>query len=272
MVKTRKMRQRGKGKRRTTRYGIKNMVGCSKNLGNSMCGNCGANCLCGANCNCPKGCKGNCYLNRPISKHKRGGMGCGPNGCPIPALSWTRMNQFRGGSKEGMFPLSSVPNGPSSYGPILGVGQNGGTCGGQCAVQSGGTCGGQCAVQSGGVYYKPGGLVPGPFVGEPWGAEIDKWPGVNNVGADHTYLASYKDVINNDPALQMKLGGRRKRGRKTVKRGGGIIPQDLVNLGRDLSFNLNSAYNSLNGSPSPVNPLPYKDQLMGSTRMGYNKF
>jgi hypothetical protein len=47
---------------------------------------------------------------------------------------------------------------------------------------------------------------------------------------------------------------------KSIK-GGGLIPQDLVNLGRSFTFNLNSAYNSLGGYTAPVNPLPYKDQL-----------
>jgi hypothetical protein len=267
---------------------MKNMVGCAKNLGNSVCGNCGVNCLCGSNCNCPKGCKGNCYLNRPIGKKKHGGTGCGcgPNGCPIPALSWAKMNQFHGGSSNGVFPISSIPNGPSSYEPILGVGQNGGSCGAQCAVQQGGLNavqqgglnavqqGGLNAVQQGGTFYKPGAPVPGPFVGSPWGTSINKWPGVNGVGADRNYLKNYKDVINNDPALQMKLGGKKKRSKKHqyLKRGGGIIPQDLVNLGRDLSFNFKSAFNSLNGYSAPTNPLPYKDQLMGTTKLGFNSF
>jgi hypothetical protein len=277
------MRHKSKSKGKSRRNRMKNMVGCAKNLGNSMCGNCGVNCLCGANCNCPKGCKGNCYLNRPIGKKKHGGAGCGPNGCPIPALSWARMNQFRGGASEGIFPISSVPIGSSSYGDILGVGQNGGSCGGQCAVQQGGASavqqggasavqqGGASAVQQGGAFYKPGAPVPGPFVGSPWGTSINQWPGVNGVGADSNYLKNYKNVINNDPALQMKLGGKGKRNKKHkyLKRGGGIIPQDLVNLGRDLSFNFKSAYNSLNGYAAPTNPLPYKDQLMGTTKLGF---
>jgi len=244
------------------------MVGCSKNLGkgNSMCGNCGPNCLCGTNCNCPKGCKGNCYLNRPIHNKKHGGaVGCGPNGCPLPPMSWTRMNQFHGGgSKEGMFPLTSVPNGPTSYPPTLGVAQNGGTCGLQCGLQNGG------------AFYKTASPMPGPFVGAPWGANINQWPSVNAVSGDRNYLPSYdakNGIIDNDPALQMKLGGRRSKKRtakRSMKRGGGLIPQDLINLGRDMSFNFKSTYNSLNGYAAPTNPLPYKDQLMGSTKMNYN--
>ena len=67
----------------------------------------------------------------------------------------------------------------------------------------------------------------------------------------------------------MKLGGKRmnKKGKKCKsmnKRGGGIVPQDLVNLGRDVSFNFKSAYNALNGYSAPMSPLPYKDQLSSS--------
>ena len=76
-----------------------------------------------------------------------------------------------------------------------------------------------------------------------------------------------------DVTRQMKLGGSRKNNRrnkrhnKSYKRGGGgfsLIPQDLVNLGRGVTFNFKSAYNSLNGYNSPINPLPYKDQLTNS--------
>lgn len=61
-----------------------------------------------------------------------------------------------------------------------------------------------------------------------------------------------------------------KRVRFNLKRGGGLIPQDLVNLGRDFNFNLKSTYNTLNGYKAPVNPLPYKDQLTGA--LNNNRF
>ena len=55
-----------------------------------------------------------------------------------------------------------------------------------------------------------------------------------------------------------------------MKRGGGILPQDLVNLGRNITYNLGSAYNAINGYPAPVNPMPYNDQLVNSQKMmGY---
>jgi hypothetical protein len=276
--------------RKSKKQKVVNMIGCSKthkhkksckrsisNLG-SKCPKCGVNCRCGSTCNCPKPCPGNCYLNRRV---KRGGGGCGSCGCPIPPLSWSQMNQFGG------FPLNSVPEAtvPLNYGPILGAtGQNGGNCGsGMCSVssmQSGGNCGsGMYSVSSmngGSNFYKPPSLVPGPIVGSPWGADISKWPSMDGIGGDRNNFLPYN--LNKDPALQMsmndagyntlnsKVGGKSKKHRKYKgKRGGGLIPQDLVNLGRDVGFNLKSAYNALNGYSAPVNPLPYKDQLSNVT-------
>ena len=66
--------------------------------------------------------------------------------------------------------------------------------------------------------------------------------------------------------MTMTLGGarRNKRTRKMrhLKRGGGIIPQDLVNLGRNITYGFGSAYNAINGYPAPVNPMPYNGQLV----------
>ena len=73
--------------------------------------------------------------------------------------------------------------------------------------------------------------------------------------------------------MNSKVGGRikGKRGRKSYKKksikGGGLIPQDLVNLGSNFSFNLKSAYNSLNGYKAPIDPLPYKDQLTQNNKI-----
>lgn len=137
--------------------------------------------------------------------------------------------------------------------------------------------GGNCSsctnhLQLGGnSFYKPAGPIPGPFVGQPWGAPVKDWPGVNGISNDRNYLAY--NTYPTDPQTAMKLrGGRRKntkrRRRGRGKRGGNaltaLIPQDLVNLGRDIGFNTGSAYNALNGYPAPVNPLPYKDQLISS--------
>ena len=58
-------------------------------------------------------------------------------------------------------------------------------------------------------------------------------------------------------------GGKTK---KHMRGGQGMIPQDLVNLGRSMVYGIGSAYNSLNGFPAPVNPLPYKDQLVNTSK------
>ena len=186
-----------------------------------------------------KGCSKTARLTKTANKTKTrgqsrskklvGGYGCGSDACPIPPFSWKQMQQ------------------------------QGGTCG-SCGLNP---------PMSGGSFYKPASPIPGPFVGQAWSPSIAKWPGVNGIGGDSNYLAN--NLYNaGDPQTMMQLGGKR-RGRKGKsmnksmnKRGGGLMPQDLVNLGRDASFNFKSAYNALNGYAAPVNSLPYKDQLSGS--------
>ena len=114
--------------------------------------------------------------------------------------------------------------------------------------------------QSGGQhFYKPAGPIPGPFVGSSWKGSVDGWPGVNGVGADRNYLA--QNMYPTDPQTMMMLGGKKNKKNKTRKSGGGIVPQDLSDLGSDMMYNIGSAYNSLNGFSKPVNPAPYMDQL-----------
>jgi hypothetical protein len=140
-----------------------------------------------------------------------------------------------------------------SFPPILGIAQTGG-----CD-----TC------LRGGGFYKPAAPVPPPFVGSPWGAKVSEWPGVDG---SRNYFTD--NLYKNDPQTMMKLGGtkRRKGSRSGTKRrlgkgrgkksiNGGSSFQDITNLGRDLSFNFQSAYNSLNGYKQPVNPAPYADQF-----------
>jgi hypothetical protein len=172
----------------------------------------------------------------------KGGSGCGPDGCPIAPLSWQQMNKIvhQAGGECSVI----------GCGPIVGTGQNGGT----------------------------NMDIPGPIVGSAWGPNTNEWPGVDGINGNRNYLANYSNVIQNDPTIQISTndanfkpvlkGGNRKNlknKRKTsklrIKRGGGLLPQDLVNLGREVGFNFKSAYNALNGYKAPVNPLPYKDQL-----------
>jgi len=270
-------------------------------LGKSGCPKCGTGCMCGPICNCPHKCPGNCYLNRSLKgkKHK-GGAGCGAYGCPIAPFSWAQMNAMQGGNqreggarkqKGGLKyppPNNVMPTGhvlPYGKNPLGSIGQMGGSCGPSCGLQpplmqaGGGQKGG------GYSFFKPAPPMPGPIVGSAWGTSINKWPGMDGISGNRNYLKSYdatNNIIIKDPQLQQltadidagyktlssMVGGYKYKNR--AKKGGGIIPQDLVNLGQDFTFNLKSAYNSLNGYNAPVNPLPYKDQLpqsLNSTRM-----
>jgi hypothetical protein len=171
------------------------------------------------------------YNMKGCSKSKRcmsGGQGCGSYGCPIAPFSWKQMQQ--GGNC-----------GVSQCAPILGT------------------------AQTGGNFYKAPAPIPGPFVGNSWTPSVKGWPGVNGVGGDSNYLA--QNLYNRgDPQTMMKLGGSKRNNSKRRRglRGGGLIPQGLVNLGRDISFNFKSASNALSGYSAPTNPLPYKDQLSSS--------
>ena len=205
-----------------------------------------------------KGClksEPNCYLKHSMKKQK-GGSGCGSCGCPLSPLSWDKMNNFVGT-------------------PILGIGQNGGMGTGTCT---------QCMQTGGGHFFKPPPPIPGPILGSPWNTSVKGLPGENGIGGDRNYLASYANSITNDPQQQMSMsasgyktlnsmvGGRHKRHNKrhtkTIKRGGGFIPTDLLNLGRNVNYSINSAYNTFKGYNPPVNHLPYKDQLTGALNKG----
>ena len=263
------------------------MIGCSKKnkkscrnkkvstLGNESCPNCGPNCHCGVNCKCPHPCPGTCYLNRRIKKQK-GGSGCGSCGCPLSPLSWNqmKMNKFGGGfasyPKTLEQPVIIAPP-KGGYQDIIGIHQKGGSCS---------TCG-QTPVmpQSGGNFFKSTGPMPGPIVGKEY--SMNNLPGEKGIGGDANYYKPYN--TNNDPALQMSMndagyltknsmvgGYIYNKKSQSSKRGGGLIPQDLVNLGRDFSYNFKTAYNALNGYKAPVDPAPYKGQLTGA--LNNNRF
>lgn len=135
--------------------------------------------------------------------------------------------------------------------------QRGGNCG--CGLQMGG-----CTSCLGGGVQMGGGINNSgtPLLGTPWTPKINDWPGVAGKDGQTNYFSNNQYLV--DPQRSMiserdqqtyMLGGSRK------KRAGGIIPQDLVNLGRSMVYGMGSAYNTLNGYPTPVSPLPYKDQL-----------
>lgn len=149
----------------------------------------------------------------------------------------TKRRRYRGGSGCG---TNGCPIAPLSYkqmnqfggqNRILGIGQNGGN-----------------------TFYKPIGPMPGPFVGAPYSQHNLPANGNGN------YYAPY-DTIK-DPQLQMKPADV-DAGYNTLSSmvGGGLVPQDLLNLGNDFNYNVKSAYNALNGYKAPTNPLPYIQPL-----------
>ena len=259
--KSRTRRSRSRSRSRSTRkQKIINMIGCSKkHRHNKSCKDLGCS-NCGQICHCS---------NR--KKSQKGGSGCGSCGCPVGGFTYKDMNKFGGNKFGGAYNYPKDFNNPvlinglntNEFIGIPGIAQKGG-CGGTCGLQ-----------QSGGNFYKPAAPMPGPFVGSSWNTKVNEWPGMNGIGSDRNYLNSYSNTISKDPQLQMLLSdadagyktlssmvGGKKNKRKSQR--GGLIPQDLVNLGRTFSFNAQSAYNSLNGYNQPVNPMPYKDQLLNN--------
>jgi hypothetical protein len=120
---------------------------------------------------------------------------------------------------------------------------------------------------------------PDGLVGSAWTPSITTWPGVNGIPGDSNYypLNTYQNDISrqmvnvgaNPPFLNLK-GGKGKgkgKGRGTRKQKGGFAGQDLINLGRQFQFGIGSAYNALAGYSSPVNPMPWKDQIPSKTHL-----
>jgi hypothetical protein len=113
------------------------------------------------------------------------------------------------------------------------------------------------------------------LVGKPWTPAVTGWPGVDGIPGDRNYLAlnDYnpdisRQIISTGANPPFSIGGGKGRTRK--QRGGTLsnfLGQDLINLGRQFQFGLGSAYNGLSGYSSPVNPLPWKDQLQNTTRL-----
>ena len=105
------------------------------------------------------------------------------------------------------------------------------------------------------------------LIGAPYNA-VNNLPGQAGIDGVSNYY-KYNTYAPFDPQTQNVIqerdqttlsGGSRRRGRK-MRRGGGFLPQDLVNFGRNLTYGLGTAYNGFNGYPAPVNPMPYIDQL-----------
>ena len=146
------------------------------------------------------------------------------------------------------------------FGGTMNGGMNGGMKGGTCG------CGMSHKGMQGGAGLQP---LPNALIGPPWTPAISGWPGVAGQDGITNYLSLNK-YVPFDPQTQGVISeragslflGKYTGGKKSKKRGGSFLLQDLVNLGRNISYGLGSAYNSLNGYPQPVNPMPFKDQLV----------
>jgi len=140
-------------------------------------------------------------------------------------------------------------------------------------------------------------------IGYPWTSNVSSWPGVGGIDGQSNYFAlnTYPvdpqtsmisersgtlgpEILTNTPIRESTCqnGGKRgkKRKRQTgktrknpklskkIKKGGtGFLVQGLVDSGRNLMYNLGSAYNTYNGYPPPTNPKPYLDQLPSSKNL-----
>lgn len=137
--------------------------------------------------------------------------------------------------------------------------------------------GGGCSTGNNGIPY-PNGLVGKPYVNS------SNLPGANGIPGDANYYSN--NTYNNDVSRQMidvganspflgflgLKGGKKhhhnhsKKKHNKKQRGGTLsnfIGQDLINLGRQITYGAGSAFNALNGYPAPTNPLPWKGQLVG---------
>ena len=205
------------------------------------------------------------FLN-PVGS-QRGGCGCG-----IPVM--TGGSLMKGGSC------------PSCPAPLMSGGRKKkGGCGGLCTL--GFMVGGKrhrlgckcssCKSKRGGNMKggNPGIPYPDGLVGKAWTPAIGGWPGVDGVQGGRNYLAP--NTYNNDVQTAMistganppfSIGGSKGRTRK--QRGGTLsnfLTQDLINLGRQFQFGFGSAYNALSGYPSPVNPMPWREQLNNTANL-----
>lgn len=135
-----------------------------------------------------------------------------------------------------------------SIGRGRGIGRGIGIAGGSCS---------SCSAMQGGAVS--------PFVGAPWSISQSE---PSNYYSQNLYKSA-------DPQTMMKLRGgqviggqkKSKKSRRRSLKGGSLtnfLPSDLVNLGRDFTYNVNSAYSSLTGAPQPVNPSPVEGHLSAS--------
>jgi hypothetical protein len=214
---------------------------------------------------------------KSATKKRRGGSNSGLLAYPYkgpnlqnPALAYTGNNgSLKGGYNDRMYPAKGPPSGGFSFPNSL-------------QTQYGGH----------GSSY-PNGLVGSPY------NNPNNLPGVNGIPGDSNYYenninptlqtATLISAGANRPFLRggtcsLKRGGNKFNGGKYLKGGcggtcalrggkrkrnrqsGGFsfsnsMGQELINLGRNVPFALNSAYNGFFGYSPPINPSPLVGQL-----------
>lgn len=229
-------------------------------------------------------CGGNLTTNSNIPSNPDGINKTLPSTGPTPSIPATPflnpIGSQRGGCGSCGINVMSGGSCPSCSNPLMGGGRKKkGGCGPLCAV--GFMVGGKrhrlgckcssCKAKKGGNMKggNPGIPYPDGLVGKPWTGGVAGWPGVDGIQGDRNYLAlnDYKTDISRQMIATganppFSIGGGKNRTRK--QRGGtfsNFLTQDLLNLGRQFQFGVGSAYNALAGYSSPVNPMPWKDQL-----------
>jgi hypothetical protein len=160
------------------------------------------------------------------------------------------------GGTAPIYPIRSQS--PNPYTNLNSRSLKGGSCG------CGKLFGGSKNVQNGGS---------SAFVGSPW--TYKNWPSENNgyYYPENTYKndvqLQIKPAEPNPSSIILKGGkNKTKKTNKTMQKGGNLsnfLYQDLLNLGRNVSYNVGSAYNTLIGTAKPVNPMPWEGQLSGTT-------
>jgi len=132
--------------------------------------------------------------------------------------------------------------------------------------------GGGCETSNNGIPY-PNGLVGAAYSNPTNLPGVNGIPGGANFYSNNTYnndvSRQMTNVGANPPFLGLKGGKRNKLHytKKNKRQLGGtlsnFIGQDFINLGRQFTHGVGSMFNSLNGYPQHVSPLPWNDQLNG---------